>query len=46
MVPSDTNIVNVHLVFLQGTILFGFICATFYIAMVPNYVNIVDMHLV
>ena len=31
---------------LQVTTLFGFKCATINIAMVPNYVNIVDIHLV
>ena len=31
---------------LQGAFLFGFECATRNIAMVPNYANIVDIHLV
>ena len=46
MVPSDANIVNIHLVFLQVTTLFGFIRAIINAAMVPNNANIVDMHLV
>ena len=33
-------------VFLQATILFGFICAAINIAMMPNYANIVNIHLV
>ena len=34
------------LMLLQITTMFGFICATINIAMVPNYANIVDIHLV
>ena len=46
MVPSDANIVDIHLVSIQGTTLFGFIFATINTTMVPNNVNIVDIHLV
>ena len=46
MVPSDANIVDIHLVFLQVTTLLGFIFATLNVAMVPNYSNIVNVHLV
>ena len=43
-----TNFVLMHafLVSLQITSLFGFICATSNITMVPNYANIMDIHLV
>ena len=37
---------DIHLVSLQMTTIFGFECATFNVAVVPNYVNIVDIHLV
>ena len=46
MVPSDTNIMDIHLVSLKMTTIFGFECAPLNIAMVPNYANIMDMHLV
>ena len=46
MVPSYANIVDEHLVSLQGATPFGFIFATINTAMVPNYSNIVNMHLV
>ena len=46
MVPSDANIVDIHLVFLQGTTLFGFICATINTTMVPSDTNIVNITLV
>ena len=38
--------VDIHLVSIQGTTLFGFICATINIAMVPSDANIVDITLV
>ena len=43
-----TNFVLMHafLVSLQITSLFGFICATSNITMVPNNANIVNIHLV
>ena len=48
--PHDYDVsaitVDIHLVLLQVTIRFGFICATIDIAMVPNYSNIVDITLV
>ena len=46
MVPNNANIVDIHLVFLQMTTIFGFMCATINITMVPLGVNIVDIHLV
>ena len=46
MVPSDTNIVDMHLVFLQVAITFGFMCATINTTMMPSDANIVDIHLV
>ena len=46
MMPSYANIVFEHLVLLQVTILFGFICAITNTATVPNYANIVNIHLV
>ena len=46
MVPSDANIVDITLVSLQVTTLFGFIRAITNTTMVPNYANIVDSHLV
>ena len=44
--PNYVNIVNITLVLLQVTTLFGFILATINAAMVPNYANIVNIHLV
>ena len=43
MVPSDANIVDEHLVFLQVTTVFGFAFATINTAVVPNYSNIMLM---
>ena len=40
------NVVDVPLVFLQVTTLFGFVFATINTTMVPNYSNIVNIHLV
>ena len=44
--PSLNPLMHSFLMFLKGITLFGFICATSNITTVPNYSNIVDMHLV
>ena len=46
MVPSDTNIVDMHFVLLQVTTLFGFERATINTTMVPSDTNIVNITLV
>ena len=43
---TSADIVDHTLVSIQGTTLFGFICATINIAMVPSYAYIVDINLV
>ena len=43
---SARLLMHAFLMSLQVTSLFGFICATSNITMVPNYANIVDIHLV
>ena len=44
--PSLNPLMHSFLMFLQAITLFGFICATSNITTVPNYANIVDIHLV